>query len=209
MKPGTALISIGIAALLLVCVSGMAPAGTDHVAFRLVLLPGEEAVRDFDAMEIAGETLYVWKFPYLADRDLERIDLFQSANVRGRYLVSFVFNEHGRNRLYRLAKLYGSRRVIITADGKLLTTLLILPPAFLGEQVIVAWPGSESELRALALNVNKKQPSLIALYIEEQGKYNDVAADAWAGVYGNIMRYFESRSSQFNTARDLVDEARE
>ena len=205
----TVILSFVIAIFLSLCIAGMAPADPDHVQFKIVLLPGEEAVHNFDAVEIAGDTLYVWKFPYLADRDIERVDMLQSVSVRGRIFAAFNFNEHGKNRLYRLAKMYGSRRVVISADENILATTLILPPAFLGERVIVAWPGTESELRKLLLNVNKRQPGIITLYIEEQGRYNDVAADSWAEAYGNIVKYFESRSDQFSAAKDLVEEARE
>jgi len=197
------------AAIILSICACLAVSSPNHVEFRLVVSQSETAGRHFDAVRNGSGDIYILKMPYLADRDIEQIDLLRSLSKRGRLLIGFVFNENGKKRLYRLIKKFGKRKAAIFAEGKIITTSSMLPPALLGQRIVVAWPGSEAELMRLAGAVNRKPPGVFELYVEEQGKYNDIAADAWAEAYRNINMYFEAKCRQFVSERAIIEEGRE
>jgi hypothetical protein len=179
------------------------------VEFKLVLAPTEKEGTVVDTVKKGPGYVYVHKLPYLADRDIDRVEMFRSANTRGRLLVGFIFNESGKKRLYRLVKKYGTRRIAIFDEGRLIVSSSVLPPEFLGDRVVVRWPGTEDELRHFVLKVSRKPPGLFSLYIEEQGKYNDVAADAWAEAYMNVNKYITAKAKQFKLDRQYVEGLRE
>lgn len=184
-------------------------AAENSVEFKPVLSETETKAALFDVIQKDNETLYVHRLPFLADRDVEEVEIFRSANVPGRLLVGFTFNENGKVRFRLLVKNFRKKRVVVYGAGKLVAVSPVLPPEVSGERVVIGWPGTEEELRAFALGINKKPPGLLALYIEEQGRYNDIAADMWAEIYGTIDRYVASKSKQVTSDRSMVDAAGE
>ena len=197
--------------IVMLCLAASTVLGdANQVEFRLIFLPAETGKGNVESLAGGSEPFNAHKLPYLADRDIEKIEIFRSANVRGRLIASFIFNENGRKRLYRLTKVHGSGQIGIFMRGTLMITAPVLPPMFLGEKVVVRWPGTEAELRELAAMVNHKPSSdVLALYIEEQGRYNDIAADSWADTYTAIGRYLEAKNRQGRVSQSLAEEARE
>ncbi len=189
--------------------SAAAIAGGNKIEFKPVLSQDELAGKRVDAVRNSSEIIYVWRLSYLADADIKNIEMFRSVNAPARLLLGIAFNEEGRNRLYHFSKKFGKRRLAVFAEGKFVSFVPAEPPVFLGNKVLVLWPGTEPDLRSLVFKVNKKPQGIASLYIEEQGKYNDIAADAWAEVYGNMNKYAEARSRQFVGEKELVEEARE
>ena len=181
--------------LLATILVGSSAGVANRVEFRLVLAKNELLHRQYDVIQNGPEALYVWKLHYLSDRDLETVEMMRSASKSNLFMIGFKFNKDGRQRLYRFTKKFKKRRVAIFADGKLVTAPLIWVPYFMGERVVVQWPGTERELRSFAYTINKKE-TIISLYIEETGKSNDIAADAWADLYGSLNKYVEKRSRQ-------------
>ncbi|HNX91591.1 MAG TPA: hypothetical protein PKG81_07060, partial [Candidatus Omnitrophota bacterium] len=56
---------------------------------------------------------------------------------------------------------------------------------------------------------NKRPMGVVGLFIEEQGKFNDVAAEAWGNVYTKLSTYFDNGSKNTKTSRSIVDDTRE
>jgi tRNA(adenine34) deaminase len=201
-------------ALLLIVVfvsmfAALAIAGGNNIEFRPVLSQGELGGKSFDAIRNSGEIIYVWRLSYLADSDVKNVEMFRSVNVSRQFFVGVASNDEGKNRLRHFGKKFGKRRLAVFAEGNFLSTIPAEPPVFLGDKVIVRWPGTESELRSFVFKINKKPQGIASLYIEEQGKYNDVAADAWAEVYGNMNKYCEAKNRQFIVGKEIVEEIRE
>lgn len=189
--------------------SAAAIAGGDKIEFRPVLSQNELGDKRFDAVQNSGEIIYVWRLNYIADSDIEKIEILRSVNASRRLFVGFIFNDEGKKRLCYFSKKFEKKRLAIFAEGSFINTVPVAPPEFLGNKIIVRWPGTEPELRSLVLKVNKKPQGIMALYIEEQGKYNDVAAQAWAEAYGNINKYVEAKNKQFIADKEIVEEVRE
>ena len=199
-----------ICIMVFICAMAAAAFGEkNHIEFRFVLSAEETVGKKTDTIQDGSGTLHVWQYPYLADIDIEKAEVFRSANKKNRLLIRFEFNENGRKKTYHLAGKSGDRMLAVFADGKLIATTSTLPPVFCRDRAIVVWPGSEAELRRVATEVNKKPPSVMGLYIEEQGRYNDVAAEAWAETYIRFVDYFEMKRRQFDSAKSLVEEMQE
>ena len=198
--------SLVVAVLLCVISASSLSWAANLVEIRLVLLPAEMEKEGFDVAKNGVDSVYVHKLPYLADRDIDKVEMFRSANEPGRLLVGFKFNETGKKRLYNFTKRFGQRRVAIFTEGRYVMSSSVISPVFLGGVVVIRWPGTESELRKFAFEMNKKPAGIISLYLEEQGKYNDVAADAWAETYANVNKYIEEKRAQAGGDRSLVEE---
>ncbi len=200
---------MGLAILSLLFFIRDTEASQNTVEFRLLLTPEESKARGCDKVKIDGEAVNICTLPYLADRDIEHMEVFSSMNEPNRYLIRFTFNEHGKRMLYRLTKKYRGRSVAIFVGGKLIETAHVLPAVFMGEKVVIRWSGKERELRKIAEAMNKKLPDILALYAEEIGKYNDAAADSWAGAYMRVNSYIEGRQKQFRRDQALVEALRD
>lgn len=181
----------------------------NNVAFRPVLSKDDLEGKRFDPVRDGDETVYVWRLRYLADRDIKKVDVFQSAAAKGRLLVGFTVNDDGAKRLRYFTRKFGMRHLVIFADGKLIGMIPAVPPNFVGDKIVVKWPGTENELRAFATRMNKAPPGMLALYIEEIGKYNDVASDAWASAYEDINRFIEDKREDAVMGKALVEELQE
>jgi hypothetical protein len=192
--------------LAVISVSSLSFAG-NIIEFRLVLVPDESGSMEFDIVKDGADSVYAQKLPYLADRDIDSVEIFRSASAARQLLVGFKFNETGRKRIYNLTKRFAGRRIAIFADGRYMMSSSVISPVFFKEMAVIRWPGTEAELRKFAAELNKKPPGIIALYIEEQGKYNDVAADAWAEAYLSVNKFIEEKRGQAVEARGIVEEA--
>lgn len=201
--------SLLLMAIFVFIFSSASIAGGNNIEFRPVLSQDELGGKKFDAVRSSGENIYVWRLNYLADSDIKNIEMLRSVNLSRQLFVGVVFNDDGKKRLYHFSKKFGKRRLAVFAEDNFLSTIPAEPPVFLGDKVIVRWPGTETELRSFVFKVNKKPQGIASLYIEEQGKYNDTAADAWAEAYGNMNRYVEAKSRQFAGEKELVEELRE
>lgn len=179
-----------------------------HVEFRPVLSQDELQGKKFDKIECGPGVLYVWGWHYLSERDLEKVEAFRSGTRRGVLMAGFTFNKEGRKRLYKFTKKFAKRQVAIFVEGAFAAVPVVWAPYFMGDRVVVDWPGTKKELLALAGKINRRD-TVISLYIEEQGRYNDIAADAWASAYENCHRYMERKRAQFNAARSSVEEVRD
>lgn len=183
--------------------------GPTNVAFKLVLSPSELAGKSFETVKAGNETLHIWNLNYLSDRDVGKTELIRTVGPDNQLMVSFVFNEEGKKKLYRFTKKYAKKRVAIFADSKLIGAPVVWLPNFMGERIVLRWPWSEKELRRFVSKMNTKPQTVIQLYIEEQGKYNDIAADSWGNMYTRMNNYFEARRRQTNADRSVVDAERE
>ena len=184
-------------------------ASQNTVEFRLLLTAEESKRRGCDNVNIDGKNFNICTLPYLADRDIEKLDVFSSMNNRNRYLIRFTFNENGKRRLYRLMKKYRARKVAIFMRGELVETTSVLPAVFMGDKVVIRWSGKERDLRSIAESMNKKLPDILALYIEEMGKYNEAAADSWADLYVRVNDYVGGKQKQFRRDQTLIEAARD
>lgn len=179
------------------------------VEFRLLLTPEESKGRGCDKVSINGEIVTICTLPYLADRDIEAMEVFASSSERGRYMIRFTFNENGRRRLYRLTKKYRARKIAIFIGNRFMEVTPVLPAIFMGDKVVLRWQGSIKDLRSIAGSMNKKLPDIFALYVEEMGKYNDAAADSWADMYARVNSYVGGRQKQARRDQPLIEAARE
>jgi len=177
----------------------------NNIEFRLLLSPNELSKKSFDTVKTGAKSIHVWKMRYLSDIDIEQVEIFRSTSST-KLMVCFKFNEQGRKRLYRLTKKFQNRWIAIFTQGKLLTILPISIPVFMGDRVIVNWSGTDPELRELARRIEKRRETLLALYAEEQAKYNDIATDAWAVAYERVNNYFEQKRQEYvATVIDVED----
>lgn len=181
----------------------------NSIEFRPVLSEGELQGKTFDLINSGGDSLYVWKLHYLSDHDLDRIDVTQSATKANIFMVVIKFNEDGKKRLYRFTKKFAKRRVAIFVEGKLVTAPVVWIPYFMGDKVVIKWPGSQKDLWAFANKVNSANPGIISLFIEEQGSYNDYAADEWARYYTELNNYIEQRRKRFASDVSITESERD
>lgn len=203
------LLSYSLCIIICMCGVSESEAAKNMVEFRLLLTPAEAHARGCDTVKIDGNTATICTLPYLADRDIENIEVLASINQNNRYLLRFTFNENGRRRLYRLTKKYRARQVAIIIGEKLVKTTAVLPAVFMGDTVVLKWSGTEKEIRSIARSMNKKLPDIFALYVEEMGKYNDAAADSWADVYTRVNSYVGGKQKQFRRDQTLIEAARD
>lgn len=181
----------------------------NHVEFKLVLSKGELEGKSFDVVKLGLEKLYIWRLHYLSDRDLDKVEIKRSATWANAFMIVIKFNKEGRKRLYKFTKKFAKRRVAIFADGKLMTTPIVWIPHFMGDKVVTRWPGSKKDLFDLAHKVNNANPSIGALYIEEQGAYNDAAADEWAKYYSNVNNFIEEKRKSMNADAREIESGRD
>jgi len=174
----------------------------NDIEFRLILSPDELSGKSFDTLQTGSKRIHIWKMRHLSDTDIEQVEIFRSTSSAN-LMACFKFNEQGRKRLYRLTKRFQNRWMAIFTQGKLLTILPISIPVFMGERVIVNWSGTEPELQELAKRIEKKKETLLALYAEEQARYNDVATEAWAVAYQRVNNYFERKRQEY--AATVID----
>lgn len=177
--------------------------------FKLIFIPADMKGQIVDEIKDKPDCVYVHSLPYLADTDVEEVDVLRSANVRGRLLVSFIFNIEGKKKLTTLVKTYGTKRIAIYSDGKLITKVSIVPPSFMGNRIVISWPGTEKELRSFAQKAGHEQPDMLTLYIEETQKYHDTASEAWASAYDNVAKYIQSKNRQYYIDRMIAESLRE
>jgi hypothetical protein len=182
---------------------------SNYVAFRPLIAPDDLEGKKFDSITVSRGVIYVWKMRYIAERDIERIDIYRSAQDTARLLVGFKISADGAKRLRHFTAKFGPRHLAIFVDGRLLDMIPPAPPSFLGDRIVVRWPGTEKELRLFASRMNKKPPGMFALYIEEMGRYNDVAADAWASAYADVNRFIEEKMAEAQAGKALVEELRD
>lgn len=180
---------------------------SNNVAFRPLINKNDLDGKKFDIVNNGDGEVYIWKLRYLADRDIEKVDIYRSASAPDRLLVGFTINQDGAKRLRHFTNRFGIRRLAIFADGRLLDMIPPVAPSFLGDRIVVRWPGSENELRRFALRINRKPPGMMALYIEEVGKYNDVAVEAWASAYTEANKFIEERIFEAQANKAVVEEA--
>ena len=177
-------------------------AAKNSIEFRLVLSQDEIEGKKYTTVKDGSETLYVWQLHYLTESDLEKVEVYRStANARS-LMVGFKFTVDGRKRLYNFTKKYAKRRVAIFADDKLVTAPIIWIPYFMGDKVVVRWPGSQKDLLEFASRVNKRE-TVVSLFIEEQGKYNDIASDEWAKYYERVNSFIEARRHHGHTSYSI------
>jgi hypothetical protein len=209
--PRVAGIAVFITALAAACIMPAAPGfgAGNSVAFRPALSKDDLDGKRFDLISDGGGTVYVWRLKYIADRDIKNVDIFHSAADKRRLLVGFTINEDGAKRLRYFTKKFGVRRLVIFADGRLVGMIPAVPPAFLGDKIVVRWPGTEKELRSFAGKMNAQPPGILSLYIEEIGRYNDVAVDAWVSAYEDVNKFIEAKREESKTGKALVEELRE
>jgi hypothetical protein len=200
--------SLLYAALLVLFVLAAGLCSSNRVAFRPLVSDDDLEGKRTDTFPHNDGVVYIWKLRYLSDRDIDRVDIFRSATAANRLLVSFTINPDGAKRLRHFTNKFGMRRLAVFADGRLLDMIPPVPPAFLGDRIVVRWPGTERELRLFATNVNKRPPGIMALYIDEIGRYNGVAAEAWARAYEGFNRFVENGWANSKLDRAIVDETR-
>jgi hypothetical protein len=182
-------------------------ADVGNVAFRPLLVKGELEGKKFDTLANGDNPIFIWKLRYICERDISKAEMFSSATNRGRLLVGFTLNEDGAKRLRHFTKKFGARHLAIFAGKMFINTIPAIPPTFIGNKIVVRWPGTEKDLRELVININRKPPSVIALYIEEQGKYNEYAADAWANLYTEINDKIREDRRKHAEAMAIASEA--
>jgi preprotein translocase subunit SecD len=188
--------------------TGISRAASYHIEFKPVLNADELAGKRFTVVDFGGEKLYLWNLRYLTERDMEKVEVYRSAARAKTLMAGFKFAGDGRKRLYRFTKKFAKRRVAILADGQLITAPVVWVPVFMGDKVVVTWPGTEKQLWDLAEKVNRQNDGIVTFYIDETVKYNEAAADDWAKFYETFNKYFEAkRKSQAYTMANVDSEA--
>jgi hypothetical protein len=185
-----------------------ASADTPDISFRPVLYKAELDGKRYDVFTLAGSTGYVWKMRYLCERDIAKAEAFRSAGS-GALLAAFTLNADGAKRLRHFTRKFGSRHLAVFVGKRLMGSIPAMPPSFIGDRIVIKWPGTEKGLRELVVGINRKPPGVIALYIEEQGRYNDTAADAWAELYLEVNRRIDSDRLRGAEARRVASESLE
>lgn len=203
--------SLLLAILFTLAICNFVEGAENVVEVRLLLTQEESKKMGCEKLLDGINVINVCTLPYLADRDIEAVDIIVSlhTNNPNRFILRLKFNENGRRRLYRLTKLYRARKVAIFINGKLLLVTPVLPAVFIGDKVVIEWSRTENELRSVAAALNKKTPDIIELYVEETGKYNERASDSWADTYAAVNKYFEEKREEWAQDRNLVEESAE
>jgi hypothetical protein len=179
---------------------------TNYIKFKVVLNPEDPESGGCDIFANGNEALKVYKAFFLSDTNIEELMIFRSGVVPGRVLAGFRLNESGKKNLSRILQKFPGHKIAIFADRALITVLPALPADSASYTIVIIWPKEERQLRFIARQINKKPESILALYVEETAKYNDVAAEAWGKAYGDAVNALDKK---YKEARAYSSEAKE